>query len=80
MASEVGGVPESVEDGVAVFLVSPKGPETLTEALRKLITVPEFRHRMGQAGRKKALQEFTPSRMLREMKRVYEEVLGNQGR
>jgi len=30
----------------------------------------------GQAGREKALREFTLDRMLRETERVYEEVLG----
>ena len=37
----------------------------MAEALQKLIADPELRRRMGQAGRKKALKEFTLDRMLR---------------
>jgi len=75
VATEVGGVPELVEDGVTGFLVPPKDPDALAAALQKLIADPELRRRMGQAGRKKALKEFTLSRMLRETQRIYEEVL-----
>jgi len=75
VATEVGGVPELVEDEVTGFLVPPKDPDALAEALQRLITDPELRRRMGRAGRGKALQEFTLSRMLRKTEQVYEEVL-----
>jgi len=79
VATEVGGVPELVEDGVTGFLIPPRDPEALAEALQKLIADPELRRRMGQAGREKALKEFTLDRMLRETERVYREVLGSKG-
>ena len=66
VATEVGGVPELVEDGVTGFLVPPRDPDALAEALQKLIANPELRRRMSQAGRKKALKEFTLDRMLQE--------------
>ena len=72
VATRVGGVPELVEDGVTGFLVPPKDPGALAEALRKLVEDPELRRKMGEAGRKKALKEFTLDRMLRETERVYE--------
>jgi len=75
VATEVGGVPELVEDGVTGFLVPPRDPEALAEALQKLIADPELRRRMGQAGHEKALKEFTLARMLRETEKVYQEVL-----
>ena len=71
VATEVGGVPELVEDGGTGFLVPPRDPDALAEALQKLIADPELRRRMGQAGREKALKEFTLDRMLRETERVY---------
>ena len=74
VATRVGGVPELVEDGVTGFLVPPKDPDALAEALQRLIADPELRLRMGQAGRKKALKEFTLDRMLRETERAYREV------
>jgi len=79
VATKVGGVPELVEDGVTGFLVPPRDPGALAGALQKLIADPELRRRMGQAGREKALKEFTLDRMFRETERVYREVLGSKG-
>ena len=64
-------MPELVEDGGTGFLVPPKDPDALAEALQKLIADPELRRRMGRAGREKALREFTLDRMLQETERVY---------
>ena len=75
VATKVGGVPELVEDGVTGFLVPPRDPDALAEALQKLLTDPKLRRRMGQAGRAKALRKFTSDRMLRETEKAYEEVL-----
>lgn len=79
VATRVGGIPELVEDGVTGFLVPPKDPEALAVALQKLIDNPKMRQQMGGAGQKKAMQEFTLDRMLRETVRVYEEVLRDRG-
>jgi len=79
VATRIGGVSELVEDEVTGFLVPPKDPDALAEALQKLIADPELRRRMGEAGREKALQEFTLDRMLHETERVYREVLGSKG-
>jgi len=75
VATEVGGVPELVENGVTGFLVPPRDPDALAEALQKLLNDPELRQRMGEAGREKALREFTLDRMLAGTQKVYEEIL-----
>jgi len=75
VATRVGGVPELVEDGITGFLVPPKDPGALAEALQKLIEDPELRRRMGEAGREKTLREFTLDLMLEETEKVYHEVL-----
>lgn len=79
VATRVGGIPELVEEGVTGYLVPPKDPDALVKAIHKLLGDPSLRHRMGEAGREKALQGFALDRMLRETERVYEEVLGNRG-
>jgi len=79
VATRVGGVSELVEDGVTGFLVPPKDPKALAEAIQKLLDDPELRKEMGQAGREKALREFTLDRMLHETEKVYEGVLENTG-
>lgn len=77
VASRVGGVPELVEDGVTGLIVPPKDPEALAKALNTLLSDHDLRHQMGEAGRQKAMREFTLERMLRETQSVYDGVLSN---
>jgi glycosyltransferase involved in cell wall biosynthesis len=77
VATRVGGVPELVEDGVTGFLVPPGDTGALAEALQNILDDSEVRHRMGHAGREKALREFSLDDMLRRTRQVYEEVLGS---
>jgi len=79
VATRVGGVPELVEDGITGFLVPPKDPGALAEALQKLIEDPELRWRMGEAGREKTLREFSLERMLDETEKIYAEVMNREG-
>lgn len=56
VAHAVGGVGEAVVDGSTALLVPPHHPAQLTAAFEKLITQPELRHRLGEAGRAWALR------------------------
>ncbi len=64
-----------MEDGVRGCPVLPKDRKALAKALQRLIRAPKLRRRMGEAGREKAIREFTLDRMLRETERTYEEVV-----
>jgi glycosyltransferase involved in cell wall biosynthesis len=75
VATRVGGVPELVEDNTTGFLVPPGNSQALATALQGLIKDRGLRRAMGEAGREKALKEFSLDRMLKETLRVYEEVL-----
>lgn len=54
VASSAGAVPEVVPDGRAGFLVDPRNPRALAEALLRLIGDDRLRARMGAAGRRRA--------------------------
>ncbi|GAH62834.1 unnamed protein product [marine sediment metagenome] len=56
VASNTGGIPEQVRDGVEGFLFPPDDPGSLSDALHRLIVDPELRMRMGERGRKRAAQ------------------------
>jgi len=58
VATRISGIPELVEDGENGFLVPPRDPEALADALARLASNPELRRRMGRAARAKVLQEF----------------------
>ena len=75
IATEVNGIPEEVENGKTGLLVPDKDVKEVAKALSILIESPELRQQMGEAGRKKFLEEFTIERMLDETRIVYEQVL-----
>ena len=54
IASRVGGVPDAVEDGVSGLLVPPGDDDALADALQLLVSQPDERRRMGDAGRSRA--------------------------
>ncbi len=76
VASDVGGVHESVEEGVTGWLVPPGDEGTLTHSLFRLLTSPGERQRMGQAGREAFWARFTFPQMLTNTLAVYDQVLG----
>jgi glycosyltransferase involved in cell wall biosynthesis len=75
VATDVGGVCESVRDGKTGFLVPPGNAAALAGGLRKLIQSPDLRKQFGQAGREMVLAEFTPKQLAEKTLKVYERVL-----
>jgi glycosyltransferase involved in cell wall biosynthesis len=60
VVSRAGAIPEVVgEDGVCADLVTPGDVGELAGALEALLDDPERRHRMGAAGRRRALEKYS---------------------
>jgi glycosyltransferase involved in cell wall biosynthesis len=79
VATNVGGVPEVVEDNKTGILVERGNVEELAAALEKLIVNPALRAKMGLAGRQLVEKKYDWSRNLLSMKSLYEKVLaGNR--
>lgn len=76
VATQVGGVPEVVQDGEAGLLVPPRRPDRLAEAILYVLRNPAEAARLGQNGRERVLREFTAEAMARKTAEVYREVLG----
>ena len=72
VASNVGGIPEIVEDGVTGRLVPPGDAGRLAEVIDELLTYPTS---MGAAGRARAQREFSTEAWIARLDRVYREVL-----
>ncbi len=72
VASNVGGVAESVTEGESGFLVEPGDLLSLRERLDRLAGQPALRQRMGAAGRQRYLAYFTLEPMLRKTLMVYQ--------
>ena len=59
IASDVGGLPELVQAGENGLVVPAEDETALAEALVALATDPERTRQMGEAGRRRALEQFT---------------------
>jgi len=77
VATNVGGLPEVVEDGVTGILVPPGDSEALAEGLIRLLSDADLRRRMGRAGQDRVRSEFTVDRIVDQTLAVYESVIRN---
>jgi glycosyltransferase involved in cell wall biosynthesis len=80
VASNVGGLPELVEDGITGILVPPRDPAALATALRGLIAAPERRAALGAAGRARVQERFDLPRFRAAHVELYESMLARRRR
>ncbi|MFN7926769.1 MAG: glycosyltransferase family 4 protein [Blastocatellia bacterium] len=64
VASGVGGIVESLTDGVEGFLVPPDDPATLAARLALLLTDADLRQRMSERARARFLTQFEQTRLI----------------
>jgi alpha-maltose-1-phosphate synthase len=80
VASDVGGIPEVVADGITGSLVhyeadDPVGYQArLAEAVNELIADPEKAERFGQAGRRRCIEEFSWAHIAEQTLEIYRKV------
>lgn len=79
VATAVGGTPEVVVDGVTGFLVPPRDPQALADAILRLLRDPELRQRMGEAGRARVAAHFSIEQMVHKTEALYEQLLAEKG-
>jgi starch synthase len=81
VASDVGGIPEVVDDGVTGTLVhydadDPRAFETgLAEAVNALVRDPAKAAAYGTAGRQRCIDEFSWARIAEQTLEIYRKVL-----
>lgn len=75
VASNVGGNPEIVENGVNGFIFEEGNPERLAEAILELASDSATRERFGAAARERAERLFDARRYASEIQELYEEIL-----
>lgn len=75
VATQVGGIPESVQDKVTGLLVPPRDPGALSQAVLQLLKRPELSAAFGEAGRRRVEQCFTANRMAEQTIQVYHQLM-----
>ncbi|MGI9260487.1 MAG: glycosyltransferase [Woeseiaceae bacterium] len=71
IATDAGGLPEVVDDGVTGFVVAREDSRSLADAMRKLLENDRLRRDFGIAGREKALAEFDWLSTARSMEALF---------
>jgi len=74
VASDVGGLPEIVDNGVTGLLVPPADTSALAEVLLDLLVQPDRCRQLGEAGRESA-EHFSEARFAAGVSEVYREIL-----
>ncbi|QSO54651.1 glycosyltransferase family 4 protein [Alicyclobacillus curvatus] len=72
IASNVGGVPEVLEDGVTGLLVPPGDVNHLSDALRRLLDDQALRYRLGKNCTELRGEKLSIATMMQEVTSVYE--------
>ena len=75
IASQVGGIPELIEDQSTGLLIRPRDPIALAAALGRLIGTPGFARALGQAGQAHAQEYFDVHTMAQANEVLYYELL-----
>lgn len=75
VATNLGGTPEIVDDGITGIMIPPNDPASLANALTKLLNDKELSMKMGRCGRIKAAESFSVEKNVAKTMAVYEEVL-----
>lgn len=78
IVSNVGGLPEVVEDGVTGLVVPPRNPAAVADAIETLILDKELRSRMGELGRIRVSKLYDWDDNMQSMIEVYESLLENK--
>ncbi|MFQ5804724.1 MAG: glycosyltransferase, partial [Candidatus Methylomirabilales bacterium] len=75
IASQVGGLPEVIEDGVSGFLYPVGDVQGMAEGALRVLTNEAFHRRLAQATRQRVLDHFDASHIVPQYEALYRELL-----
>ena len=75
IATQVGGLPEVIEDGVTGILVPPAKSDMLKNAVKYLIEHPEIKINMGEQGRKKVCKFFNIKKNIKIIEELFSKLI-----
>jgi glycosyltransferase involved in cell wall biosynthesis len=77
VVTDVGAIPEIVDDGVTGFIVPPRNPEAFADAIVKLLKDEKLRKQMGENAYKKLKTDLSLDKIAEKTIKVYERALAS---
>ena len=71
ISTDVGGIPEAIEDGVSGILIKPKDVKGLKDAIESVASDKEFAERLSRGGIKTAKEKFSLEKNLQKLVEIY---------
>lgn len=71
VGTDVGGIAEQIANGVNGLLIPVDDVSALADALEKVIDDPAYRYELSRSAYEKAKRDYSLSRVIRELKRIY---------
>jgi glycosyltransferase involved in cell wall biosynthesis len=79
LATNVGGIPEIIDDGVTGVLITSDNPLILADSIVKLMADSDFRQKLGTSGREKVVSAFNVGKIADQYTQYYTDLLtGNK--
>lgn len=79
VSTAVGGIPDTLTHACDGVLVEPGDAEALSQAITDLIDNRPRMEVLGRNARKKAIERYSPDKVLAELEAIYIELLGRKG-
>ncbi|MFJ3235805.1 glycosyltransferase family 4 protein [Streptomyces sp. NPDC086787] len=80
VATDVGGLPDTVQHGRTGLLIPPADPSALAQAVTALLADPASRLRMANQGRELALRQFDIAGTVSQVNELYHQALASRRR
>ena len=77
VGTNLGGIPEVIEDKMNGLLVAPGDVHGLASAMEMFVRDKGLREQMGKMGRKLYEEKFTVTKMIQNVELLYDELAGN---
>jgi glycosyltransferase involved in cell wall biosynthesis len=71
VVTNVGGIPETVKEGVEALIISPGDISALSAALVRLLKAPDLRIRLGQAARLRSQKCYSSQAFFMALRELY---------
>ena len=78
IGTNVGGIPDTIIEGLTGFLVSPRDPRGLSEKIVLLLKSSRLRGEMGRAGKEIVKKKFNMEERIKRIVRLYESLKRNE--